>query len=74
MSESLKSLDLFFAGPRRGPWAIVLSPGQAIRLGPWNRLVDEDERPEESRMPGEAAVAGDARDEILRRHRDTRWN
>jgi hypothetical protein len=73
MSDSLKSENLFSVEQRRGPWAIVLSSGQATRLGFWNRLV-ENPWLDASRAPGRSAVVEDPRDEVLRCHRDTRWH
>ena len=57
-----------------GPLAVVLAGGQAIRL---RQAID----PESGFAPGCAAsldgrgmAGGDARDEVLRRHRDRQWH
>jgi hypothetical protein len=57
-----------------GPLAVVFAGGQAVRLrqtfDPEGGFVPRNAAPRD----GRALARGDARDEVLRRHRDTQWH
>ncbi|HSP93555.1 MAG TPA: hypothetical protein VLU06_03320 [Thermoanaerobaculia bacterium] len=75
MSElSALILRVSLAEVHKGPWAVVLAGGQAVRLrqafDPDGGFAPTGAAPRDVR----ALAGGDARDEVLRRHRDRQWH